>query len=120
MRVVILASSVYSESACAMAARLAQTGNSLAGALALSSFNRETLFRKIRQWGLREATRFVRTKVSYQTSGGDQPQLQNPCLQPFLKHNSGYFRNLREVASSHNFPVAVCRDQNASDGIARL
>jgi methionyl-tRNA formyltransferase len=119
MRIVILASSVYSESACAMAVRMAELGHIPAGALALRTLDRGTLLRKLGQWGPREVARYARAKL-IPHRGNEHSQVRNPYLQPALQHEHGVFRSLREVASLYGFPVVVCHDQNASDSIARL
>jgi folate-dependent phosphoribosylglycinamide formyltransferase PurN len=119
MRIVVLSSSVYSETACAMAARMANSGHIPVGALALPTLQRGTLLRKLRQWGARDVIRYARTKLIPQRSHG-QPQLRNSYLQPLLKHEEGVFRSLREVAKFYGFPVAVRHDQNAPDSIAQL
>jgi len=117
MRVVILCSSVYSETACAMAVRLAEARHAPVGALALSTLNRATLLRKIGQWGVREAAGYARGKLLAQRG---QSQLRNSYLQPLLKYNGGIFRSMREVSASHGFPLVLCADQNAPDSIEQL
>ena len=119
MRVVILCSSVYSETACAMTVRLAETGHVPVGALALSTLNTGTLLRKLGQWGVRETVSYARAKVMPRRRD-QRPQVHNPYLQPLLKNRSGFVRNLREVAASYGFPVAICSDQNSPGAIARL
>jgi folate-dependent phosphoribosylglycinamide formyltransferase PurN len=119
MRIVVLGSSVYSETACAMALRLAEIGYVPCGALVLSTLDRGTVMRKIGQWGVREVARYARTKL-IPPQCDVQQQVRNPHLLPLLKHGDGLFRSLREVAASYGFPVAVCNDQNAPDSIARL
>jgi folate-dependent phosphoribosylglycinamide formyltransferase PurN len=119
MRIVVLASSLYSETACAMAVRVAESGHIPVGALALSTLNRGTVLRKLGQWGLRDLTRYARAKLIPHPGVG-QPPAHNPYLQPLLQHTDGVFRSLREVAAHYDFPVAVSRDQNAPESIARL
>ncbi len=102
-----------------MAARMAQLGEIPVGALALSSLNRATLLRKIGQWGVAEVAHYARTKLM-SPRGDRQAQTRNPYLESFLKRGNGTFRSLREVAMLYDFPVNVCRDQNAPDSIARL
>ena len=119
MRIVILASSVYSETSCAMAVRLAEVGYIPVGGLALSSLNRATLLRKFAQWGPREALRYARSKLIPQT-GTAPGRMQNKLLEPWLKAGEQRFRNLKEVARFYRFPVAVCRDQNAAASVSRL
>lgn len=119
MRIVILCSSVYSESACATAVRLAGSGHVPVGALALSTLNRGTLLRKLGQWGLRDVARYARSKMLPQNAD-DPPQLRNPHLEPLLKHGDKLFRNLREVAAVYCFPVVTRNDQNSPPSIARL
>ena len=53
MRIVVLSSSVYSETACAMAVRMARLGHVPVGALTLPTLDRGTLLRKLGQWGVR-------------------------------------------------------------------
>lgn len=119
MRIVILSSSPYSETGCAMAVRLAKSGYVPAGALVLSALDRATLLRKIGQWGVRRVVSYARAKLTPHRSGA-QPHTSNPYLEPVLKHSGGVFRNLREVSAFYGFPVAVCANQNAPDSIARL
>jgi folate-dependent phosphoribosylglycinamide formyltransferase PurN len=119
MRVVVLSSSMYSETACAMAARMADLGFVPAGALALRALDRGTLLRKFGQWGVRGVAHYARTKL-IPHRGDRHTQVRNPYLEPVLKHGDGVFRSLRKVASFYGFPVAVCNDQNSPDSIARL
>lgn len=119
MRIVVLCSSVYSETACAMAVRLAMLGHIPAGALTLPTADRATLLRKMGQWGARDAIRYARAKL-IPHRGDDQVQVRNPYLQPLLTHGKVAFRSLREVAKFYDFPVAVCDDQNSPASIARL
>jgi len=119
MRIVVLCSSVYSETACAMAVRMARLGHVPAGALTLPTLDRGTLLRKLGQWGAGDVFRYARAKLIPQP-GDQQAQVRNPYLQPLLTHGEGVFRSLREVAALHSFPVAVCNNQNAPDAIARL
>ncbi len=63
MRIVVLGSSVYSETTCAMAVRLAGCGYVPVGALVLSTWKRGTLLRKLTQWGVRDAARFAKKKL---------------------------------------------------------
>jgi folate-dependent phosphoribosylglycinamide formyltransferase PurN len=119
MRIVILCSSVYSETACAMAVRIGKSGYVPVGAIALPAVNRATLVRKLGQWGAQDVIRYARAKLIPQRSD-QQPHLRNPYLQPWLKHKDGVFRSLREVAKLHDFPVEVCNDQNSPDSVARL
>ncbi len=119
MRVVVLCSSVYSETACAMAVRMSKSGQIPVGALALPTLHRGTLLRKLGQWGARDVVRYAHAKV-VPHRGNDSTRATNPHLQPLLNYEEGMFRSLREVASYYSFPVAVCNDQNAPDAIARL
>src|ERR1700704_4776238 len=64
MRVVILCSSPYSETGCAVTARLAQLGHVPVGALTLPSWDRRTLLRKVGQWGLRDSLHYAVAKLS--------------------------------------------------------
>ncbi|MGB8989967.1 MAG: formyltransferase family protein [Candidatus Sulfotelmatobacter sp.] len=102
-----------------MAVRTAQLGEIPVGALTLSSLNRATLLRKIGQWGVAEVAQYARTKL-ISPRGDGQAETRNPYLEGLLKHEHGMFRNLREVATRYDFPVAVCHDQNSPDSIARL
>jgi folate-dependent phosphoribosylglycinamide formyltransferase PurN len=119
MRIVILGSSLYSETACAMAVRIAKLGKVPAGALVLSTLNRATLMRKIGQWGAREVARYARRKL-VSPQGDGQVHASNPYLETLLNHEHGMFRSLRKVAEVYGFPVAVCHNQNSPDAIARL
>jgi folate-dependent phosphoribosylglycinamide formyltransferase PurN len=119
MRIVVLCSSLYSETGCAMAVRLAELGYVPVGALALPTVDRGTLLRKLGQWGVREVSRYARAKL-IPHHGDGQARVRNPYLQPFLKRDGGVFRSLREVAAFYGFPVTVCDDQNAPNSIAHL
>ena len=119
MRIVILCSSVYSETACAMALRLGESGHVPVGALSLSTLNRGTMLRKIGQWGVREVARYACAKLIPQRGEGLR-QVHNPYLQPLLKHNDGIFLTIREVSASYSFPLTVCNDHNAPDSIEQL
>ncbi len=119
MRVVILGSSVYSETACAVAVRMAELGHTPLGALALPTVDRGTLRRKLSQWGVREVARYARAKL-LPRSGDRRQRAHNTYLLPLLKSNDGVFSSIREVAALYGFPVAICKDQNAPDAIARL
>jgi folate-dependent phosphoribosylglycinamide formyltransferase PurN len=118
MRVVILCSSPYSETGCAVAARLAQLGHVPVGALTLPSWDRKTLLRKVGQWGLRESYNFAVGKLGPRKATGTQ--VRNPYLETMLRHGDEKFRSLREVARSYGFPVATCVDQNSPGALAQL
>jgi folate-dependent phosphoribosylglycinamide formyltransferase PurN len=119
VRVVVLCSSPYSETGCAMAAHLAQAGHSVAGALTLPTFDRGTLVRKLAQWGPRESGRYAWTKLAARETAY-QRSIRNPYLETFLSHEGKTLRNLQEAGAAHNFPVFVCRDQNSLEAIAQL
>jgi methionyl-tRNA formyltransferase len=119
MRIVILSSGLYSETACAMAVRMAELGHVPAGALVLSTLNFGTIRRKLGQWGVREVARYACNKL-LSPGGHGEVQVKNHYLRPLLKHEHGTFRSLREVAAFYGFPVAVCRNQNSPKSIARL
>jgi methionyl-tRNA formyltransferase len=119
MRVVVLCSSPYSETGCAMAAHLATAGHAPVGALTLPTLDRGTLIRKIGQWGLKESARYAWTKLaSHRTTVA--PAVRNPYLKKFLSHRETLLRNLQDVGSAYGFPVAVHSDQNSPAGIAQL
>lgn len=120
MRIVVLSSSVYSETACAMAVRMAELGHVPTGALALSTLNRGTLLRKLKQWGMHEVVRYAKAKLLPQIGHQRGRAAGNPYLDPLLKHEHRSFRSLREVAAGYGFPLAFCHDQNSSESIAHL
>jgi methionyl-tRNA formyltransferase len=119
MRVVLLGSSPYSETGCAVASRLAQLGYAPVGALTLPSWDRSTLRRKLGQWGLRESLRFAGAKLAPGKSASRE-QVRNPYLEPALRYGGKVFRSLSEVAREHGFPVVTCHDQNSPRAIAQL
>jgi folate-dependent phosphoribosylglycinamide formyltransferase PurN len=119
MRIVILCSSAYSESACAMAAHMAESGYVPVGTLALTTLDRGTLQRKLGQWGARDVARYARAKLIPQKAN-KQSQLRNSYLQPLLNHEDKLFRNLREVAAVYGFPIVTCSNQNSPHSIACL
>jgi folate-dependent phosphoribosylglycinamide formyltransferase PurN len=121
MRVAILCSSPYSETGCAVAARMAQLGYVPVGALTLPSWDRGTLLRKVGQWGLRDSFRYAAAKLS-PGKPTMQKQIRNPYLEIALRHKDreGIFRSLQEVARSYSFPVVICGDQNSVRAVAQL
>jgi len=119
MRIVILSSSVYSETACALAAHLAQSEHVPVGALALRTLHGATVLRKLGQWGVRGVALYARGKLIPRRTDG-LPRVQNPHLRPLLEHGDGVFRSLREVAAVYDLPVATCDDQNAPDSVSLL
>jgi Formyl transferase len=119
MRIVVLSSSSYSETGCAMAVRMARLGHVPVGALVLSTFDRRTLLRKMGQWGVRGAIRYARTKVNYGNGDGHQ-RVNNLHLESLLTYKSGVFRNFREVSAFYDFPLAVCANQNEPEAVAQL
>src|SRR4030088_1610301 len=119
MRVVILCSSPYSETGCAVAARLAQLGHVPVGALTLPSWDRRTLLRKVGQWGLRDSLHYAVAKLSPGKST-IRKQIRNSYLESALRHGDGVFRSVREVARTCEFPVVTCSDQNSPRAIAQL
>jgi len=119
MRVVILCSSPYSETSCAVAARLAQLRHVPVGALTLPSWDRRTLLRKVGQWGLRDSLQYAVSKLSPNKSTV-RKHVRNPYLESALRHGDGVFRSLREVARAYGFPVVACGDQNSPRAVAQL
>jgi folate-dependent phosphoribosylglycinamide formyltransferase PurN len=119
MRVAILCSSPYSETGCAVAARLAQLGYVPIGALTLPSWDRRTLLRKVGQGGLQDSLQYAIAKLS-PGRATIQKQIRNPYLESALRHGDGVFRSMREVARTYEFPVVACRDQNSPRAVAQL
>lgn len=119
MRVVILCSSPYSETGCAVAARLAQVGYAPVGALTLPSWDRGTLLRKLGQWGLRDSIQYAVAKLA-PGKATNRKQVLNPYLEKSLRHGDGVFRGLREVGRVHGFTVVTCGDQNSPRALAQL
>jgi len=118
VRVVVLSSSVYSETACAIAAAMADAGHVPVGALSLRTWDHRTLIRKLGQWGIANSARYVRKKLI----GGNSTSaaLHNPYLAQFLANHGQPLRNLRHIAKLYRFPVATCSDQNSSPAVAQL
>jgi folate-dependent phosphoribosylglycinamide formyltransferase PurN len=119
MRVAILCSGPYSETGCAVVARLSQLGYVPVGALTLPSWDRRTILRKFGQWGLHDSLYYAVAKLSPGKST-IQKQIRNPYLESALRHGDGVFRSVREVARTYGFPVATCSDQNSPRAIAQL
>jgi len=118
VRVVILSSSLYSETACAMAAGMAEAGHVPVGALSLRTLNYQTLVRKIGQWGIANAARYARRKLI--GSNTAPAALHNPYLAPFLTNRGRLLKNLRVVGRLYEFPVGTCSNQNSSRAISQL
>ena len=119
MRVVILCSSPYSETGCAVAARLVQLGYAPIGALTLPSWDRSTLLRKLGQWGLRDSVHYAVAKLAPGQAANRQ-QVLNSYLEKSLRHGDGFFRALREVGRAYEFPVVTCGNQNSPRALAQL
>lgn len=118
MRIVVLCSSPYSETGCAMAARLAQLGHVPTGALTLPAADKGTLIRKLGQWGLRASARYAWSKLA---PGSAKPtQVRNPYLESALHHQGGFLRNLNQVASAFSFQVFSTNDQNSPQAITQI
>ncbi len=115
----MLCSSVYSETACAVAVRLADMGCTPAGALSVSTFNRGTLLRKLGQWGVKRVANYARTKLSSRNTS-KPGRIQNEHLEPWLTRRHAVFQNLNQVANVYRFPVAITQDQNSPRAIAAL
>jgi len=119
MRVAILCSSPYSETGCAVTARLAQLGYVPVGALTLPSWDRGTLSRKFGQWGLHDSLHYAAAKLAPGKST-IRKQVLNPYLEKALRHGDEVFRSLRQVARTYGFPVVTCGDQNSPPAVAYL
>ena len=119
MRIVVLSSSIYSETACAVTVRLSELGHVPTGVLSLSTLDRDTLLRKLSQWGFQRAARYARAKLSPRKPHKHY-QLQNPHLEPWLKHERRVFISLRDVSNVYDFPISMVANQNSSDAISRL
>jgi methionyl-tRNA formyltransferase len=119
VRIVVLSSSLYSETACAVAVKLAQLGYAPVGAISLRSWDRGTLLRKVGQWGLRDAARYAQSKLLPKNSG-KPALLHNPCLKHLLAHEGQQYRNLREIAAVYDFGIATCSNQNSARSVAQL
>lgn len=119
MRVAILCSSPYSETGCAVTARLAQLGYVPVGAMTLPSWDRGTILRKVGQWGFRDSMQYAVAKLSPGEST-IKKHVRNPYLESALRHGDGVFRSVTEVARAYKFPVATCSDQNSPRAVAQL
>src|SRR5260370_14009662 len=87
MRVAILCSSPYSETGCAVTARLAQLGYVPVGAMTLPSWDRRTLLRKVGQWGLRDSIHYAAAKLAPGKCTLTK-QVLNPKLQKALRRGA--------------------------------
>lgn len=119
MRIVVLCSSVYSETACAVTVRLSEQGHIPAGVLSLSTLHRDTLLRKLGHWGFQRAAQYARAKLVARRRH-EHCRLQNPHLEPWLKHAGSAFLNLRDVSKVYGFPVSLVANQKSPDAISRL
>jgi methionyl-tRNA formyltransferase len=119
MRIVMLTSSLYSESACATAAHLAQRGYVPAGLLSLRTLDPSILRRKLAQWGTDQFVHYARSKLARQQRN-EVPQIHNPYLEPYLRHDGAIFRTLKHVAKVYGFPTVTCAEQNSSASLVQL
>ena len=119
MRVVILCSSPYSETGCAVTARVAQLGYVPVGALTLPSWDRRTLLRKVGQWGIRDSLTYAVAKLAPRKLA-TEAQIRNPYLEKTLRQGNGILRSLQDVARAYRFPIVTCSDQNSERAVAQL
>jgi folate-dependent phosphoribosylglycinamide formyltransferase PurN len=119
MRIVVLCSSPYSETGCAMAAHLARRGHVPVGALTLPAAEKRTLLRKLGQLGWRASARYAWSKLVPKGAAG-KGQIHNPYLEEGLRFDGRLLLNLQEVARAYGFPVFSCPDQNSPRAIAQL
>jgi Methionyl-tRNA formyltransferase len=118
MRVVVFTSSAYSETGCAVAARMSQAGYIPVGALTLPSWDRTTLLRKVGQWGFRDSYRYATAKLGPGKPGRNE--IRNSYLEQILRSENAVFRSLNDVARHFRFPVVSCADQNSPRARAQL
>jgi folate-dependent phosphoribosylglycinamide formyltransferase PurN len=114
----MLSSSLYSETACAMAAGMADAGHVPVGVLSLRTWDHRILIRKLGQWGIANSARYARKKLMRGKHSSEA--LHNPYLAPFLANHKQPLKNLHDVAKLYRFPVATCSDQNSKPAIAQL
>lgn len=119
MRVVILCSSPYSETGCAVTARVAQLGYVPVGALTLPAWDRRTLLRKVGQWGIRDSLTYAVAKLAPRKLA-TEAQIRNPYLKKTLRQGNGILRSLQDVARAYRFPIVTCSDQNSERAVAQL
>jgi len=119
MRLAVLCSSPYSETGCAVAARLVQLGHIPVGALTLPSWDRNTLLRKVGQWGVKNSFRYAVAKLA-PGKPNTSSRIRNPYLESALRNREGIFRSVHELAAVAGFPVATCASQNSPHAIAQL
>ncbi|MFZ0561830.1 MAG: formyltransferase family protein [Terriglobales bacterium] len=119
MRVVILCSSPYSETGCAVTARVAQLGYVPVGALTLPAWDRRTLLRKVGQWGIRDSLTYAVAKLAPRKLA-TEAQIRNPYLEKTLRQGNGILRSLQDVARAYRFPIVTCSDQNSERAVAQL
>ncbi len=113
MRIVVLSSSVYSETACAIVSHLCALDYPPLAVLSLRTFDPATILRKVAQWGLRDAVRYAQTRLGPRTPAS----LHNVYLAPFLSHRGHPVRSLREIAE---VPITFCKNQNSEKSLAFL
>lgn len=118
MRVVVLSSSVYSETACAVTAEIAGAGHTVAGALSLRTLDYKTLLRKLAQWGPAEFAQYARAKLVSRSC--NRSELLNPYLAPFVSRSGSHFGNLRQLGAACAFPIETCTNQNSKPALITL
>jgi folate-dependent phosphoribosylglycinamide formyltransferase PurN len=119
MRVVVLCSSPYSETGCALAAALAQGGRPPVGAITLPAADRKTLIRKLGQWGPRGVLRYAWGKLS-PSSARAEAYVRNEYLGKSLRTGESLLRNLHDVAREYDFPVLTVRQQNSPAAVQKI
>jgi methionyl-tRNA formyltransferase len=119
MRIVVLCPSLYSETSCALAIRLAKLGYIPVGALAFPALHPATLLRKLGQWGMRDAASYALAKLLPRKSN-QRTVPRNPYLEPLLRSGSGVFHNLRDIGAAYGFPIVTCRNHNAATSVAQM
>src|SRR5712692_4702868 len=106
MRIAILCSSPYSETGCAVTARLAQLGYVPVGALTLPSWDRGTLSRKFGQWGLHDSKASAEPLSRESTAARRRSIPQLAAGRPYL-WVSGRDVRRSELTTCRSVPKAV-------------
>jgi methionyl-tRNA formyltransferase len=116
MRIAILSSSPWSETATALCVQLVKAGQAPVGVISLPRLHWQTGLRKVMQWGPAAVGRYV---TNQWVKRPPETAVRNEFLRPLLDHEGRLFRNVTAVSRAYGFGIFVTRDINAPATLAK-
>src|ERR1700675_1123827 len=116
MRIAILSSSPWNETATALCVQLVKAGQTPVGVISLPRLHWQTGLRKVMQWGPAAVGRYVTNQWAKRPP---ETAVRNEFLRPLLDHDGRLFRNVTAVSRAYGFRIFVTRDINAPATLAK-